>query len=480
MTETTTARVDEAGRFHRSIGLMSATAINMTQMCGIGPFITIPIMVATMGGPQAVLGWIVGALLAITDGLVYAELGAAMPGAGGTYVYLREAFQYRTGKLMPFLFAWTAVISIPLIMSTGAIGIVQYLGFYFPTMSSFTQHAIGVGVVVLIVIALYRRIESIRVLTTALWIIMLITVVFVIAACASNFSAHLAFTYPPGAFHLDSSFFAGLGAGLLIAVYDYLGYNTVAYMGDELKRPGRTMPRAIITSILGIMVIYLLLNIGVVGAVPWQQVKDSTSIASLVVTRSWSHGAADVVTALVVVTAFASVFAGLLGGSRVPFNAARDRVFFKVFGRMHPKHNFPHVALIVMGVLTAAGSLLDLTTVINMLTTVAVLVQAVAQIVALTVLRRRQPELRRPYRQWLYPIPSLLALVGWIYVYKSATTESIVLSLIWIVGGVLAFMVWARINRSWPFAPIQVREVYLDMQRADEDAETGHASAAPA
>ena len=476
----TTTTTDEAGRFHRSIGPMAATAINMTQMCGIGPFITIPIMVATMGGPQAVLGWIVGALLAITDGLVYAELGAAMPGAGGTYVYLREAFQYRTGKLMPFLFAWTAVISIPLIMSTGAIGIVQYLGFYFPTMSWFTQHLIGVGVVVLIVIALYRRIESIRVLTTALWIVMLITVVFVIAACATNFSAHLAFTYPPGAFHLDSAFFAGLGAGLLIAVYDYLGYNTVAYMGDELKRPGRTMPRAIVTSILGIMVIYLLLNIGVVGAVPWHDVQNSTSIASLVVTRSWSHGAADVVTALVVVTAFASVFAGLLGGSRVPFNAARDRVFFRVFGRMHPKHNFPHVALILMGVLTAAGSLLDLTTVINMLTTVAVLVQAIAQIVALTVLRRRQPGLRRPYRQWLYPIPSVLALIGWSYVYKSATTESIVLSVVWIVGGVLAFLVWARINRSWPFAPIEVREVYLDLQREDEDAEEGHASAAPA
>ena len=250
-------------------------------------------------------------------------------------------------------------------------------------------------------------------------------------------------------------------------------------MGDELKQPGRTMPRSIIYSITGIMVIYLLLNVGVVGAVPWQEAEKSTSIASLVVTRSWSHGAADVVTALIVVTAFASVFAGLLGGSRVPFNAARDKVFFSVFGRMHPKHNFPHIALLVMGVLTAAGSLLDLTTVINMLTTVAVLVQAVAQIVALTVLRRRQPELRRPYRQWLYPVPSLLALIGWIYVYKSATTQSIVLSLVWIVGGVVAFLGWAKVNHSWPFAPIQVREVYLDMQRADEDIETGHASAAP-
>src|SRR5690349_18255304 len=114
----TTQAAHGAG-FHRSIGLFAATAINMTQMCGIGPFITIPLMVAAMGGPQAVVGWIAGALLAVADGLVWAELGAAMPGSGGTYVYLREAFQYRTGKLMPFLFIWTALLTIPLTMSTG-------------------------------------------------------------------------------------------------------------------------------------------------------------------------------------------------------------------------------------------------------------------------------------------------------------------------------------------------------------------------
>jgi amino acid transporter len=463
------ARSAGSGRFHRSVGPLSATAINMTQMCGIGPFITIPIMVATMGGPQAILGWIVGALLAITDGLVWAELGAAMPGAGGTYIYLREAFQYRTGKLMPFLFVWTAVISIPLIMSTGIIGLVQYLGFYFPQMSSLTGHLIGLGAVVLIVAALYRRIESIRVLTTALWIIMLITVVTVIAACFTHFSPHLAFTYPAGAFRLDSRFFAGLGAGLLIAIYDYLGYNTVAYMGDELKDPGRTMPRSIIYSIFGMMLIYLTLNIGVLGVVPWHDVAKSDSVASLAVTTAWGPGPAKLVTGLIIITAAASVFAGLLGGSRVPFHAARDKVFFGVFGRLHPRFDFPHVALLVMGAITAAGSFLTLTTVINMLTAVAVLVQSVAQIVALTVLRRRQPGLRRPYRQWLYPVPSLLALIGWLYVYKSATGLAIWLSLAWIVGGLLAFAGWARVNHAWPFAPIKVQEVYLDLQREAAD-----------
>src|SRR5215471_16518306 len=148
----------------------------MIQMCGIGPFITIPVIVSAMQGPPAIAGWIVGALLAMADGLVWAELGAAMPGAGGTYLYLREAFQYRTGKLMPFLFVWTAMLAIPLTMSTGIIGFVQYLGFFFADLSWWESRAIGLGVTALVVWMLYRRIESIRTLSTALWIVMALAV----------------------------------------------------------------------------------------------------------------------------------------------------------------------------------------------------------------------------------------------------------------------------------------------------------------
>src|SRR5882757_217683 len=126
---------EEPARFTRALGLRSAIAVNMTQMCGIGPFVTIPLMVGAMGGPQAIFAWLLGAVLAMADGLVWAELGAAMPGAGGTYLYLREAFQYRTGRLMPFLFIWTIILAVPLIMSTGVIGIVQYLGYYFPSLA---------------------------------------------------------------------------------------------------------------------------------------------------------------------------------------------------------------------------------------------------------------------------------------------------------------------------------------------------------
>lgn len=446
--------------FRRSIGLFTGTAINMTQMCGIGPFITIPIMVATMGGPQAVIGWIVGALLAVADGMVWAELGAAMPGSGGTYVYLREAFQYRTGKLMPFLFIWTVLLTIPLLMSTGIIGMVEYLGFFFPHLGWWPVHLISLLATALVTLLLYRRIESIRVITIALWVIMLLSVIGVSAAGFSDFHPDYAFSYPDGMF--GGQFFVGLGAGLIIGIYDYLGYFTTAYMGDELRNPGRTMPGSIIISVIAMMFVYLILNISVLGVAPWQEIAQSKSIASLVVEHSWGHGAAAVMTILIIVTAFASVFAGLLGGSRVPFQAAHDKVFLSVFGKLHAKHGFPHVALLTMGVITAIGTFFDLAEVINMLLAATIIVQFIAQIAALVVLRKRQPALHRPYRQWLYPVPCVIALVGWIYVYLSASTLSLILSGIWIVAGLVVFAIWARVNRSWPFAPVEIREAYLE------------------
>ncbi|KAB2387985.1 APC family permease [Actinomadura montaniterrae] len=450
--------------FERRLGVFQATTVNMTQMCGIGPFVTIPAMISTMEGPQAMFGWLVGALIVLADGLVWAELGASMPGAGGTYLYLREAFQYRTGRLMPFLFVWSAVLFIPLIMSTGVIGLVQYAGYLWPSLVdgsglSTGGHVLAIAVVAVVVAALYRKIGDIGLLTTVFFVVMLVSVLGVILAAFTHFHSDLAFTYPRDA---GSKFFHGLGAGLVIAVYDYLGYNTAAYLGAEVRQPGRVIPRAIIFSILGMMTLYFLLQVGILGVIPWEKTQESSSFASLVLERTWGKGAAQVFTVGIIVTAFASVFAGLLGGSRVPYNAARDKLFLPWFARLHPRLKFPTFGLYAMGVITAIGSLFTLTDVISMLTAVFVLVQSVAQVVALTVLRRRQPDLPRPYRMWLYPLPSLVALAGWIYIYKSAGTKPIVLSLVWLAAGVVAYLVWARLERIWPFGPKEISEPFTE------------------
>jgi fructoselysine transporter len=474
-----------SGGLTRRIGLFQATTLNMSQMVGVGPFVTIPLMVAAFRGPQAIIGFVAGALLALFDGLVWAELGAAMPGSGGTYVYLREAFQYRSGRLMPFLFVWTAVLFIPLTMSTGVVGLIQYLGYLWPSMSQAAGDGIGLGVVLLVVMLLWRRIDSIARLTTVMWGVMIVAVVLVMVAAYSHFHTALAFTYPRGAFDVtDSTFWVGFASGLAIGVYDYLGYNTAAYMGSEIRDPGRTMPRAIIFSIFGVMAIYLLFQIGVLGSVDWHRMLDpnsaaSQSIASVVLENAWGHGVAEVITVLILITAFASVFTGLLGGSRVPYDAARDGVFFRGYATLHPKHRFPVWGLVTMGVITAIGFMIgrhtDLGTLIQLLTTVMVIVQTLSQIVALTVLRRRQPGLRRPYRQWLYPVPSILAFLGWAFMFASADHNSpgrhpIEWSIAWLVLGGLAFLLWSRRERTWPFGEKLVTERYLTTGEEEQKA----------
>ncbi|SEL85804.1 APC family permease [Streptacidiphilus jiangxiensis] len=478
----------------RKVGLFQATAINMSQMCGIGPFVTIPLMVAAFGGPQAVIGWIAGAILALADGLIWAELGASLPGSGGTYVYLREAFQYRSGKLMPFLFVWTAMLFIPLIMSTGVQGLVQYLGYLFPKLTTGQGDIVGVGVVALVILLLWRKIENIGKVTVVMWAVMIVSVAAVILASFTHFHPSLAFTWPAHAIQLThGQFWIGFASGLTIGIYDYLGYNTTAYMGAEIKSPGRVMPRSIIWSIVAIMAIYLLLQIGVLGVVPWHDMLDpnnvaSQSVASAVLEKTFGKTTADVVTWLILITAFASVFTGLLGGSRVPYDAARDKVFFKSFGRLHPKHQFPVLGLLTMGVVTAAGFLFarhigntathpPLTILITLLTTVMVIIQALAQIAAVTVLRKRQPGLARPYKMLLYPLPSVVAGIGWLVIYGYADKANpgvhpIEWSIGWVVLGVVAYLIWSRVEKVWPFGPKEIREQYLEEQRATELADS--------
>jgi amino acid transporter len=455
--------VSERG-FIRALGLFPATALNMAQMVGIGPFITIPLIISAMGGPQAIAGWIVGALIALVDGLVWAELGAAMPRSGGTYTFLREAFQYSTGRFMPFMFVWSTLLVTPLIMATGMIGMTSYLGYFFH-MTSMQSHWIAVAFTAVTVALLYRRIDSVSRLTNLLWGGMIVTVLLVIVAAFTHFHPHLAFSYPAGAWTPNAKFFGGLGAGLVLAIYDYFGYYTVTYVGDEVENPGRVVPWSIILSILGVLVIDLAMNIGIIGVVPWQNAAKSTSIGTDFMQRVWGRPGADVIAVLIIVAAFASVYTGLLGASRLPYNAAREKLFFKPFGLLHPRLRFPHISLLVMGLVTAVASFLALTTVINALIALTLFTQFIAQIGALTILRRKQPNLVRPYRQWLYPVPSILALAGWIYIFQASGWAAIRVAIGWTVLGIIAFGIWARAEHVWPFGPKEIKEEFLEPER---------------
>ena len=430
----------------RGIGLLEATALNMSNMVGIGPFITIPLIIAAMGGPQCMLGWLLGAVLALCDGLVWSELAAAMPGTGGTYLYLQESLRNtRFAGILPFLFIWQFIFSGPLEIGSGYIGFAQYVGYFWRGMGPTETRLVSVAAGTLVIILLYRRITAIGRLTVVLWIGMLITVLWVIGAGIANFQPKVAFDFPPGAFNFSLGFFAGLGSTMLIAMYDYLGYYDICYVGGEVRNPARVIPRSIIYSVLGIAAIYFMTNLSLIAVIPWRQAMHSQFLASEFIEKLYGSRTASVVTVLVLWTALASTFAVLLGYSRIPYAAAVKGHFFKVFARLHPSGRFPHVSLLVMGVLSIVASLWSLDAVISALITSRILIQFIAQIVALGYVRRHRPDLQRPFRMWLYPLPSVIALIGWIYIFVTSGWKYVGFGLLTMLAGVVVY--WISVKR---------------------------------
>src|SRR6266571_2103706 len=445
----------------RRFGLIHATALNMTNMIGIGPFITIPLLMSALGGPQAMLGWLVALVIVLCDGMVWSELGAALPGSGGSFGYLRHAYGAATvGRLMGFLFVWQFILSGPMEIASGYIGFAHYLGYIWKGITA-RQTILVITVIGLVNIALlYRRIKSIATITVTLWIGTILTVIVVIVTGALHFDPRLAFDFPPGAFNFSLGFLLGLGAASQIGVYDYLGYYDVCYIGDEVKDPGRVIPRSILLSTVLVALIYVAINFSIIGVVPWREFvpveshPQSNFVVSIFMERIFGSRVATILTAMILWTAFGSVFALLLGYSRVPYAAAKDGYFFRIFARLHPTHGFPYVSLIVLGVLSILAGMVSLDTVIKALVTMRILVQFIGQIGAVTLLRRRAPDLPRPYRMWLYPLPSLVALLGWIFIF--ATTPKLVMAfgLGALLLGVLCFVVWSWKRRTWPFAEV--------------------------
>jgi len=443
----------------RRFGLLQATALNMSNMIGIGPFITIPLLMSALGGPQAMLGWIIAVLIAIPDGMIWSELGASMPGSGGTYVYLREAYGRETfGRLMAFLFIWQFILSGPLEIASGYIGFAKYAGYIWqgitPTESLLVVIAVGVTNIAL----LYRRITSIGKITVSLWIGTLITTLAVIVTGAMHFSAARAFDFPPGAFNLSMGFLFGLGAASRIGIYDYLGYYDVCYIGDEVKTPGRTIPRSIIISVVCVALIYFAINLSIIGVVPWRDFvpadthPQSDFVVSIFMERIYGPKAATIFTAMVLWTAFGSVFALLLGYSRIPYAAAQDGYFFKIFGKLHPTKHFPYISLIVLGLISIICSLFSLAIVIDALITTRILIQFIGQIFAVMLLRKRAPDMQRPYRIWLYPLPSIMALIGWVFIFATTDWPIVLLGLGTLALGAIFFIVWSWYSGRWPFA----------------------------
>jgi basic amino acid/polyamine antiporter, APA family len=471
----------------RGVGLLQATTLNMIDMIGVGPFITIPLIISAAGGPQAMLGWICGALFALCDGLVWAELGAAMPQAGGSYFYLKEIYgPKKWGRLLSFLFIWQLSFSAPLSIASGCIGLGDYASFLWPALNhtiaerSFhlaipllgplelsllfkTSTFVAMGACVLVVILLYRRITAVGKLAQLLWVGVVLAIVWIIAAGVTHFSAARAFDFPPGAFHLSRGFITGMGSAMLIATYDYWGYYNVCFLGGEVRDPGRNIPRALIISIFAVAAIYIVMNISVLGVMPWRELAQYNEahggfVISVFMQQIYGSWAGRAIAVLIIWTAFASIFSLLLGYSRVPYAAALDGNYFRSLATVHPRHRFPTVSLLALGLVATLFCLLRLADVIAALVVIRISLQFLIQAIGLIVFRIRRPDVARPFRMWLYPLPALLAIGGFIFVLFARVNSikelryAIVITLV----GLAIYLIRSARRREWPFGGAQL------------------------
>ncbi len=394
-------------------------------------------------------------LISLCDGMVWSELGSAMPCSSGPYEYLLQAFgPHGFGRLFSFLFLWQAIILGPISIASGAVGFAQYAGYLWPGAHHAELVAMAAGVCLVNTWLLYRGIRSISHVSILIAVVVIASTVWIIVTGVMHFHPAMAFDFPPGAFHLNHGFVLGLGASTLIALYDYGGYYNVCLFGDEVLQPKKTIPRSILFSILAVAEIYLVMNISILGVLPWREAMHSQAIVADFMVQVYGRAGGTWIAVLILIASFGSVFAILLGYSRIPYAAALEGQFFSVFGRLHPKGKFPYVAVLGMGFCSAVACLFSLQSLITAMIMTQTLLQFAAQCVAVMLLRQQKREPADSWRMPLYPVPALIALSGWIYIVCTSGARYIAVAGGFLLAGIAIFLLRARQKANWPFARV--------------------------
>ena len=402
----------------RKISLVQATAINMIDMVGIGPFVTLYMVIQIMNGPWFLYAWLVGAFLAFLDAMVWSELGAAYPLAGGSYNFLKIAYgEKKWGRLFSFLYVWQTCIQAPLVMASAAIGFATYLS-YFQPLDFWQTKLVSGGVVVLVVILLYRKIEAIGRISVVMWLSVFAIFGWIITGALLHGNILEPLRHMNDNVVFNRLFFVALGQASVKSIYSYLGYYNVCHLGSEIKAPGRNIPVSMFISVAGIFILYMALNLSVVSVIPWQEAMQSRYVVSTFINEVSGSSASKIATVLILVVAFSSVFSATLGYSRVPYAAAVDGAFFKVFGKLHPTKDFPYVSLLFLGALGFLFSMLfRMGDVIDAILAMRILVQFIAQAIGVILLRKKYGTENLPYRMPLYPFPVIISGAIWLFVF---------------------------------------------------------------
>jgi basic amino acid/polyamine antiporter, APA family len=413
----------ESPHLIRGLGLWSAAAIVIGDMIGTGVFLVTSDMARAVGSISLVFAaWVIGGLIVLFGAFCYAELGAALPKAGGNYVYLNRGL----GPLWGFLFGWmSSFLDRPVAMATLAAGFLRFLGFLFPVVAtplltarfgryefSFTAAQPLAALVVIAATAVnYLSVRfggSIQVLLTSLKMgaILLIVVVGVL------FGTQESIRMAPSVAPFGLGVIGAVLTALVPVMWAFNGFNDLGDLGEEIEQPEKNIPRAIILGLLTVGGLYLLANVAYFQVLPFSAIAQSQHVASDVVQSFAGSRGARWLTIAMAISALGALHVVVLTGARIPFAMARDGVFFQFAQRIHPTFRTPSGSLIFLGSIGAVLALSGTYEELYSLFVFAVWIFFALTAIAVLRLRKTEPDLTRPYRAWGYPVTPLIFLIA--------------------------------------------------------------------
>ncbi len=447
----------------RALGQWSAVSIVVGTVIGSGVFLVPSRMIQYVGSVRALFAvWIVGGLLSLFGALTYAELAAAMPEAGGEYVYLRAAY----GPFWGYLYGWTQFwVAKSGSIATLAAGFYTYLTLFYPVLGatllviplhigpggSLLEIHYGQLIAIVLILVLgginYVGVKAggeVQVVVTVVKMVLIAAIIVVGLTSGQGDYSHFRLSIP--AVGGVSGFFLAM----VSALWAYDGWNNVSMVSSEIQNPQRNLPRALIFGLLGVVVTYLLINIAYFYVLGPEQVAGSRRLATDVMANIYGPVAGKAVTIAVLISIFAALNGSILSGSRVPYAIARDKLFFKAASVVHPVYRTPGNAIIMLClwscIVVLSGWYDDLYNFVIFGSWILYLLTAIS----VFVLRRKRPDMTRPYRVLAYPlVPVLFVLVALVLLVNSfemRPRESI-MGLGLMILGVPFYFQWKTRNR---------------------------------
>lgn len=437
----------------RSLNLPQSAILNMIDMVGIGPFIALPVILVAFPGKFSVIPWFIGFIVALADGFVWGELGSAWPEAGGSYVFLQKLYKGKTGRIMTFLYVLQTSVHLPLVMTSAAIGFANYFGYLVP-LGFWQGKAVMIALVVVIILLLYRKISAVSKISVVLSIAVAGLLIWTIVTGAIGYSDHLlhansALSHKIGDFNTMAFWFI-VGNYTSNTIYAYLGYYNVCNLGSEIKNPEKNIPRSIIISIIGIAVLYMLMQWMIAGSVSHAKIiNENVPIISILFQQAYGKQVADIATVMLLIVAGSSLFALLLGYSRVIYASAKDGMHFKIFAHLHPTKKFPDYTLIVFGALAIIFCLAfnKPSAVFGFIVVTRIFIQFIPQAVGVILLRVRKRTHELHFKMPLFPLIPIFSILVWIFVFITSGYKYFTSGIAIIIVGLILYFIFIKKKR---------------------------------